>query len=249
MKLIKSLTLAASAFVALTTTMQAAQIVLNQNAIINPGAELGLGSATGNDIFSVPGWTTTGNFTSVQYGASAAPVSSPGADFGSNFFSGGPNNPTNMATQLLDVSNISTAVDAGQVVFVLSGYFGGYLFQNDSATLVATFFDASNAVISSSAVAGGFNSTARGNISQLLFDSVGGTIPTSARSVLITLTMTRTEGFYNDGYADNLSFLARSTAPLGLIPGATPEPSVLALAGLGLGVLCLLRKRRVSESV
>lgn len=245
MKLLESLPFAVSAFVALTTTTQAAQIVLNQNAIINPGAELGLGSATGNDIFAVPGWTTTGNFASVQYGVSnsAAPVLSLGPAFGANFFSGGPNNPSNNATQLIDVSNLSTAIDAGQIAFVLSGYFGGYLFQNDNATLVATFFNAANTAISSSTVAGGFNSTARSNVSQLLFDSVGGFIPASARSVLIRLTMTRVEGFYNDGYADNLSFVARSTATAGLNPAVTPEPSTLALAGLGMGALWVIRKR------
>ena len=74
MKLFTSLTAAAFAYVVLTVNTQAAQIVLNQNAIFNPGAELGPGSATGNDIYSLPGWTTTGNFTAVQYGAPAAPL-------------------------------------------------------------------------------------------------------------------------------------------------------------------------------
>ena len=240
MKLCKSLTIAAFALVALTTTTFGAQIVLNQNAIVNPGAESGPGSATGNDIYSLPGWTTTGNFTAVQFGASAAPLTAPGAGFGLNFFSGGPNNPTNTATQVIDMSNIASSVDAGVISYILSGYFGGYLAQNDNATLFATFFNASNTAISISPVIGGFNSTSRNNLSTLLFDFGGGFVPVGARSVQITLQMTRVEGFYNDGYADNLSFVASST---GLAPGATPEPSTLTLAGLGIAALVMLRWR------
>lgn len=242
MKLLRSLTIVASALVTLTTaTTYAAQIVLNRNAIVNPGAESGPGSATGNDIYALPGWTTTGNFTAVQFGASAAPVPSLGLQFGSNFFSGGPNNPTNTATQIIDVSNISSSIDARSISFVLSGYFGGYLAQNDNATLFATFFNGSNVAISISPVIGGFNSTARNNITTLLFDSGGGFVPVGTRSVQISLQMTRTEGFYNDGYADNLSFVA-SSAPFPLAPLPTPEPSTATLAGLGISALLLLRR-------
>lgn len=239
MKLCKTLAIAASALVSLSTATHAAQIVLNQNAILNPGAELGQGSATGNDIYILPGWTTTGNFTAVQYGASAAPVASPGAAFGSNFFSGGPNNPTNMATQIIDVSNLSTSIDAGAIAYVLSGYFGGYLFQNDSASLFVTFFNSATVSLGSSAVAGGFNSTARNNLSVLLYGVQNGFIPVGTRSVQVTLFMTRTEGFYNDGYADNLSFIASQA---GLSPTATPEPATWALAGLGIAAVGLRRR-------
>ena len=240
MKLLRSLIIVAFALVTMTTTTtHAAQIVLNQNAIVNPGAESGPGSATGNDIYALPGWTTTGNFTAVQFGASAAPVPSLGLQFGLNFFSGGPNNPTNTATQIIDVSNISASIDARSISFVLSGYFGGYLAQNDNATLFATFFNGSNVAISISPLIGGFNSTARNNITTLIFDSGGGFIPVGTRSVQITLQMTRTEGFYNDGYADNLSFVASS---VGLAPLATPEPFTVTLAGLGISALLLLRR-------
>jgi len=39
------------------------------NLIVNSGAEAGTGSASGFDVLSVPGWTTIGSFTVVQYGA------------------------------------------------------------------------------------------------------------------------------------------------------------------------------------
>jgi hypothetical protein len=236
MKLFLSFTLTA-----LCSLSFGAQIVLNQNAILNPGAELGAGSSDGNDVLFVPGWTTTGNFTSVIYGASAAPVAYPGPAFGSNFFAGGPNTGSDQATQIIDVSNLATQIDAAQIQFVLSGYFGGYLFQNDSASLFATFFDASDNSLGTSVVIGGHNSTYRNDISQLLFDSGTGSIPVGTRSVQITLAMEKTEGFYNDGYADNLSFVANAigSSP---INAAVPEPSTFVLSGLG--AVWMLRKYR-----
>jgi hypothetical protein len=228
MKLILSLSL--TAFCSLSF---GAQIILNQNSIVNPGAESGSASADGNDVLSVLGWITTGNFTAVQYGASAAPVVAPNLGSGPNFFAGGPNIGTDDATQILDASNLASAIDAGTLRYALSGYFGGYLFQNDNASLFATFFNGSNTSLGTSAVVGGFNSTSRGDISQLLFDSGQGLFPVGTRSVLITLEMTKTEGFYNDGYADNLSFVASA---------ATPEPSAFVLSGIGGGLLWVLSK-------
>jgi hypothetical protein len=226
-------------------------IILDQNAIVNPGAEAGgPGSASGNDVLSVPGWTTTDNFTVAQYGASAAPVIAPGSGFGTNFFSGGPGGtffqgtyggPTysDQASQFIDVSNVAGLIDGNQVTFTMSGYFGGYLNQNDSASLYATFFDGSNSSLGTSTVIGGFNSTARGGQSILLYDATGGLIPVGTRSVEITLVMTKVEGYYDDGYADNLSFIA-TDPPL---PDATPEPSTWMLSGIGVAGLWLARRK------
>jgi hypothetical protein len=228
-----------------------AQITLDQNAIVNPGAELGPGSPSGNDVEPVPGWTTTDNFTVVQYGASAAPVVAPGPGFGLNFFSGGPGgvyvNPgdpvyTDQATQFIDVSNIASAIDSGQIDFSMSGYFGGYLAQNDNASLYATFLNGSNTTISTSAVIGGFNSTARNDLSILLYDSTAGVIPVGTRSVEITLLMTKEEGYYDDGYADNLSFVANGA------PSPTAEPSTWGLSALGACGLWMVRKSAAARA-
>ncbi len=237
MKHFANLTISISALLFLSISSYAAPFILNQNAIVNPGAEQGLGSVTGNDVIAIPGWITTGNFTSNQYGAVATGLISQGPSFGSNFFAGGPNTPTDQATQTIDVSNVGSAIDGGQIAYTLSGYFGGYLAQNDSATLFATFFTAANTVIANSAIVGGFNSTGRSNLTQLLFDSGSGVIPSGTRSVLITLQMTRVEGFYNDGYADNLSFVARSA-------GVVPEPATWMLLALGSFMLIARRAKR-----
>ncbi|MEP6871983.1 MAG: hypothetical protein ABI939_09055, partial [Anaerolineaceae bacterium] len=53
---------------------------LGANLILNPGAEEGAGSASGNDVLAVPRWTTVGNATVVQYGAPGFPT---GSDLGS----------------------------------------------------------------------------------------------------------------------------------------------------------------------
>jgi len=245
-------------FAALSTVSFAAQITLGTNAITNPGAELGPGSATGNDAEAVPGWTTTGTFTVVQYGSPGEPVAAPGPGFGSNFFAGGmgtsflPGTPgdtpyIDQATQFIDVSNISGLIDASAADYSLSGYFGGYLNQNDNASMFATFLNSSNGVIGTSATIGGFGSTARGGQSVLLYDSYTGLIPAGTSQVEITLVMTKVEGWYNDGYADNLSFIA-TTGTLPVIPdnglqSTTPEPATFLLSGLGIGALFALRAR------
>jgi hypothetical protein len=231
------------------STSFGAPITLDQNLIVNFGAEDGPGSASGNDLEPVPGWTTTGTFTVVQYGASAAPVVAPGPGFGNNFFSGGlqsdflPGDPggpseSDQATQFIDLSSIGSSIDSGQIDFSMSGYFGGFLGQNDNASMYATFFNASNAAIGSSVTIGGFNSTARNNQSVLLYDSTQALIPAGARSVEITLLMTKVEGYYDDGYADNLSFEA-----IGANAGSSvPEPATWGLSAAGLALFSIAAK-------
>ena len=85
------------------------------NLIVNGNAEAGAGSSDGS-IVPVPGWTTKGNFTVVQYGASGgfpdASSAGPG-DRGLNFFAGGPGSTSSSATQTIDLSSYETAIDTG----------------------------------------------------------------------------------------------------------------------------------------
>jgi hypothetical protein len=224
------------------------QIILTQNAIVNPGAELGAGSPDGTLVEPVPDWATNGNFTVVQYGSPNEIENSPGADFGSNFFAGGPDNASSSATQALDVSNISSLINAGLVNYTMSGYFGGYITQDDSATLTATFLGVGLTTLAQVSV-GGDNEVARNGTTELLFSSVSGMIPVGTDAILFTLQMTRTEGTYNDGYADNLSFIAVDPPPSS---GVVPEPSgwglsCFGLAGFGLAALAKMAWRRPAK--
>src|ERR1700710_2882953 len=99
-----TLLIATSLLCALTS--QGAQIILGQNAILNPGGEAGSASATGDDILAVPSWTTTGGFTVVVYGAVDAPLQPNPPLYGNNFFSGGPGFDTSTGMQTIDVSNL-----------------------------------------------------------------------------------------------------------------------------------------------
>jgi len=172
------------------------------------------------------GWTTSGNFTVVPYGIGGGfpDLTSPGpTNRGTNFFAGGPSNPFSSAFQLIDVSEGATDIDVGRVDFDLSGYLGGFAGQRDHATFTATFQDAGAATLGS-AVIGPVSASDRGNVTSLLSRSTQGTIPVGTRQIEVLLEMTRIDGSYNDGYADNLS-LEMTVIPL---------PASIVLLGTGI---------------
>ncbi len=221
-------------------SLQGATITLGVNGLINGDAESGAGSSDGS-IVPVPGWTPLGDFTAVQYGAAGGfpTVTDPGpVNRGSNFFAGGPNSGTSSGSQLLDVSNISGLIDAGTITFLLSGYLGGFDGQGDNATLTANFLNASSANIGSATI-GPVTVGDRASATGLLLRTTSGAIPTGTRSINFLLQMNRQAGAYNDGYADNLSFVATSTAAPGV-----PEPGTMGTLAVGFGALALLVSRR-----
>jgi hypothetical protein len=184
---------------------------LGVNLIANPGAETGSGSHDGS-IVKVPGWSTTGNFTAVAYGASDESGAFPcGADPGpldphENLFAGGPENESSSASQLIELAVDSTVIDAGHVTYDLSGYFGGFADHRDHAVLSATFLDAHNAPLAT-ATLGPVTVIDRESRTALLPRSKSGSVPAGTRCVRIELNMTRLDGKYNDGYADELSLI------------------------------------------
>ncbi|MBS0425470.1 MAG: PEP-CTERM sorting domain-containing protein [Proteobacteria bacterium] len=211
------------------------------NLISNGDAEAGTGSSDGSSVPSIPNWTTFGNFTVVQYGAPDFPsISGPGPlDRGNNFFAGGPSNASSSATQHIDVSSGAVSIDTGKVTFDLSGFFGGFSSQQDNAILTATFLDSSNLIINTASI-GAVSNVDRGNITGLLFEHLNNFLPTGTRSIDLSLQMTRLQGSYNDGYADNLS--------LTLSPVPEPKTYVMLFAGLGL-LGSMMRRNKLVQDV
>lgn len=212
--------------------------LFDQNLIVNGDAESGPGSNSGSTVASVPGFGTVGGFTVTTYGAGGGfpTLTDAGpADRGLNFFSGGPSNSNSLAEQRVDVSGASALIDQGSVGFDLSAYLGGFSSQRDNATLQISFLDAGVTMLDLAAI-GPVSASDRGNLTGLLLRSTTGTVPVGTRFIDVMLTMTRLDGSYNDGYADNLS----------LVLAAVPEPSSYALMLAGIGALTVRARRRRS---
>ena len=208
------------------------------NQIVNGNAEAGTGSSDSSTTAPVPipGWTTTPNITEHTYdpaGSAAFPdVNASAAIGGGNqFFAGGPDNSTDntveTATQVVDVSAAATEIDAGTITATLSADLGGFSTQGDNAAVTATFLNSTGAQLGTLTI-GPVTAADRNNTTQLLRRSASGTVAPGTRTVRVVLTATKTDGSYNDAYADNLSLtLAGSsgsptTPVLGKTLNATP---------------------------
>jgi hypothetical protein len=230
---------------ALAGAPAAARGQFGPNLILNPGADAA--PAGDGAVVPIPGWTQVGNFTAVSYGAAGGfpTAASPGpAARGAGFFAGGPG-ASSSASQLISLTafaGLDAVVDAGNAAFDFGGFLGGFSTQGDHMTLAATFLDAGAGTIGSSLL-GPVTDADRGNVTGLLRRSTSGVLPAGTRAVQIMLLATRSNGSYNDGYADELSFTLTSTA------AAVPEPATVSL--LGLGVLALggvaARRRRTAS--
>ncbi|HXJ21959.1 MAG TPA: phosphoesterase [Polyangia bacterium] len=181
---------------------------MSANLIVNGDAEAAVGSTDGSPV-TTPGWTVDGEATAVQYGASSYPAATdPGpADRGNNFFAGGAHDELSTLSQTIDVSTYATAIDAGGVQAALSGYFGGWQTQNDIAVMTATFQDGSATAIGQAVTIGGVNANDRDNMTEFLLRTATQAVPAGTRSISIVVTMTRTDGTADDGYADDLSLI------------------------------------------
>jgi hypothetical protein len=173
----------------------------------NAGAEAGQGVLDASGVAAtIPRWTRTGNFTVVQYGAGGgfpdAAVSET-INGGKNFFAGGPTNPNSGATQTVRVGSQSRAIDLGKMTATLAGYLGGYASQRDSLRVAGSFLSASGAPLGTLTI-GPVTPAQRKNLTTLIAKSATRKVPPKTRSIRIALTAVRTDGSYNDGYADNI---------------------------------------------
>jgi hypothetical protein len=190
--------LAAGAAVLVTISATAASAAIpSGNLLQNPGAEDAQGA--------LPGWTVAGSLTSAAYGtAGTLGFDQRPSDGGANFFAGGEGTELETGYQLIDVSQAADEIDSCSVNATAAGLFGGFESQGDQAGANVSFLDASGAAIDALQV--GFPTAAdRGGVSGLLAYSRTKVVPAGTRAIRYTVAAQRTDGTYNDGYADNLA--------------------------------------------
>jgi len=185
------------------------QAALGENLIFNGDAEYERGYEGYVSVPDawVPGWFDPGYFTVVQYDSpDGYPTSSdPGpADRGENFFAGGWIGEDTYASWTVDLSPLASAIDAG-AVWTLNGWLGGYAAQEDTASVTASFFDASDSELATTTI-GPVSAADRGDVTGMVEQTSFGTLPSGVRKVIVTVDATWATGF-NDGYADNLSLI------------------------------------------
>jgi hypothetical protein len=176
------------------------------NLILNPWADAGPGTDS-DSIVKVPDWKPTGGFTAAQYAWSGGDLSAttPGPkDRGKNYFYGGPDAARSTGTQVINVA--AAGVPSGKLTYLLSGWLGGFSDQGDNAQIYLSFDNAGGAVIARTSL-GPVTEAQRDGNSELLFRQTSGPVPAAARTVVVKLVMSRTDGSDNDGMADNLSLV------------------------------------------
>jgi hypothetical protein len=175
------------------------------NLLQNPGAEAGAGSTGSEGKTPPPGWSVTGDFSAVQYGASGGfPTTevSSAIGGGKNFFAGGVSE-VSTATQAVDVSAFATAIDGGHQQVTLSGGLGGYANQADNMVVTATYLNSGGAALGTLTI-GPVTEPERKAETTLLARGTNGTAPVGTRSIQVVMTSTRLDGSFDDGYGDNI---------------------------------------------
>jgi hypothetical protein len=181
---------------------------LGKNLIVNGDAEADVGASDNTQVVKPTGWTTTGEFTAVQYGASGGfpDATSPGPkDRGKNDFEGG-NVPKSTGTQTISLAPSVTLIGTGTVHFRFSAWLGGFEGQADNATATVAFEDANGATLLKTTL-GPVTPQDRKGVTGLLPRETSGLVPKTATQAVVTIVFTRYEGTYNDGSADDISLV------------------------------------------
>jgi hypothetical protein len=187
-------------------------------------------------------WTTTGQFSAVQYGATrqafgltlhradqiVAPVPTlpsilfPTVDYGmsisggQNFFAGGPGAGASQATQTIVLRNSAVLIDAGHERATLSGDLGGELTDPASMIVTASFVNANGSTLRSFSI-GPVTAADRDDQTELLERSAEDNVPVATRTIKVTMHANGQLADYDDAFADNLS-LTLSTVRVKKLP-------------------------------
>jgi len=185
-----------------------AEATYGTNLVVNGDAEAGPGAASSSEIKPPPGWTSTGQFTAVKYGASGGfpDATSPSpADRGANFFAGG-NVVLSSGSQTIRLDALAADIDTGTVKYAFSAWLGGFSNQDDNATVTVTFRSKTGGN-TGHAQLGPVLSAERKAVTGFLSKQAVGTVPKGTRSAVVTITCRRLAGTYNDGEADDVSLI------------------------------------------
>ncbi|MFT5424992.1 MAG: hypothetical protein ACI89L_002795 [Phycisphaerales bacterium] len=187
--------------------------VFDTNLIINPGGEHDRGFASADLDQAIAGWVDPGPgmMTLIPYGAADdwpnAATEGPD-DRGQGFFAGG-TAPISEITQDIDLSALTGRVYRGRIRFTLSGWFGGFGNQDDSAELRVEFFSPDGLLVGGGQI-GPVTADDRGFETKLLYREYAAYTPQRAVRARVTLRSTKRAGEASDGYADNLSLVINS---------------------------------------
>ena len=194
-----------------------ADVIYGQNLVVNGDAEAGLSGWS-----DYPGYSMV---QSVDYGNNWVLPTQPGpVNRGTKMFAG--LGQYAVGYQTLDFG-VPTARNSS---YSLSGWLGGWAAQGDNALFYVQFLDAANNAIGNAAI-GPVTPQDRGNQTGLFYRESVGIMPAGTSKLSFWLSMERLASNDNDGYADNLSFIAREvTSPV-------PEPGMTSMFLLGLGML------------
>ncbi len=194
------------------------QKLIGVNLIRNGDAE---GSAGSPDAATVghPYWL--GSAAVVPYGITGGfpSITDTGPiNRGFNFFAGGYTNYTELH-QFINLQPYSAAIKSGAMHCTLSGYFGGFANQSDTASAEAVFYDKDNYAMSYGLVQPSVTAADRGNATGLLFRSASGVLPSPTITIEVALFFYNNgaPSSYDDGYADNLSLTCATETYLPLV--------------------------------
>jgi hypothetical protein len=185
------------------------------NLLENPDAESGPAGAP-------EGWTTTGGFTTAEYGSGVFPTARTGLALGAGlrFFAGGDQGDA-AALQVVDVTAQAASIDAGTARATLSGLLGGYRADADVPTVHAAFRGPSGVVLGTLGL-GPVDAAARGNATNLLARSASVAVPAFTRDIAVMLRAAKgAGGTYDDAYFDKLG-LRLDVPSAGEPPGGPP---------------------------
>ena len=221
--------LVAAALFAVACSGKAA-VTYGQNLVVNGDAEAGVSGWTGYPDYNM--------VQSVDYGNNWVLPTQPGpVDRGTKMFAGA--GQYAVGFQTLDFG-VATARNTS---YHLSGWLGGWANQGDNAVFFVQFLDAANNEIGNAGI-GPVTPEDRGNQTGLYYRESVGIMPAGTSRLAFWLSMERLVSGDNDGYADNLSFVARENA------SPVPEPGMASMFLLGVGMLAgaLRHKTRARTS-